>query len=215
MLNELAGLTPEKSFCVDTIVSELPGQACREYSHRDAGFADCNERARGRKMRDQDCPRCSRPGSSRARDACRPRLGAVGCAAGAHLQSPLRANRHSHASRARPVQYPRPAHCQREDQWAGTRGRVSLEQGRRGRPVHAAMVTSRRERPWHRRDAGAARTLVAHEEASLRSPGKSLRNRPFARLLAAPRSAAALGTQGGKARATAVPARASDHSPAR
>ncbi len=77
------------------------------------------------------------------------------------------------------------------------------------------MVTSRRERPWHRRDAGAARALVAHEEASLRSPGKSLRNRPFVRLLAAPRSAAALGTRGSKARAIAVPARASDHSAAR
>ncbi len=45
MLNELAGLTPEKLFCVDTIVPDLPDQACREDSHRDAGFADCNEHA--------------------------------------------------------------------------------------------------------------------------------------------------------------------------
>ncbi len=43
MLNELAGLTAEKLFCVDTIVPDLPDQACREDSHRDAGFADCNE----------------------------------------------------------------------------------------------------------------------------------------------------------------------------
>ena len=44
MLSELAGLTPEKLFCVDTIVSEQPGQARRQYS-RDAGFADCDEHA--------------------------------------------------------------------------------------------------------------------------------------------------------------------------
>ena len=49
-----------------------------------------------------------------------------------------------------------------------------LNKVERRRPVHAAMVRSRGERPRHRRNAGAARTALAHQEASLRSPGKSL-----------------------------------------
>ena len=57
------------------------------------------------------------------------------------------------------------------------------------------MGRSDGQRPRHRRDASAARTAVADEEAFLRNAGKSLRNRPFARLLAAANHAATAGRE--------------------
>ena len=51
-------------------------------------------------------------------------LGAVGRAAGAHLQSPLRADRGARAARAGSLQHARRAHRAREDQRPGTRRRA-------------------------------------------------------------------------------------------
>ena len=84
-------------------------------------------------------------------------LGALGCAAGADLQSSLGADRDPCAARAGPVQHARPAHRPGEDQRAGTRRGVpacprSRSIGAHTRQWAEAMVA----RPGHRRDARAA-----------------------------------------------------------
>ena len=89
---------------------------------------------------------------------------------------------------SRAASAPTPSTCPREDQRPGARRGLSLEQGR---AWSAPFTRQWAEAMLNARGIEGTRVLQgllgADEEASLRSPGKSLRNRPFVRLLAAPR----------------------------
>ena len=87
-------------------------------------------------------------------------------------------------------------HLRREDQPHRARRCLPSEQGRMDRPAVATMGGSDAQRPRHRRNAGAARAVEPDPKAYRRSPGKCLRNRPFARRLPTPHPSSPARSQG-------------------
>ena len=109
------------------------------------------------------------------------RLGSLGRPARADIQPSLRTSRAARSARAGPLQHAGRTHRTREDQPHRARRRLLAGQGRLDRPAIATMVGSHAPCPRHRGHAGAARVVEPDSQAHRRSPGKSLRNRPFPR----------------------------------